>query len=67
MDVRACDSVTGIGRVLQIDSVAWEEDGRREGGDEGVGGEQMSESSGGSKRCGEEASGMRLSAYEAQE
>lgn len=49
---------------MQTDDIAWEEDERWEGGDdEGVGGEQMSESNGGSKRCGEErVSGMRLSA-----
>lgn len=53
------------GEDVQTDSIAWEE--RWEGADKGVGGEQMSESRGRSKRCGEEkASGTSLSASKAK-
>lgn len=58
MDGRAHASVTGIGRVPQTDSIAREEDERWEGGDEGVGGEQMSELSGGANGAGKRVSGM---------
>lgn len=50
--------MTGIGRVPQTDSIAREEDERWEGGDEGVGGEQMSELSGGANGAGKRVSGM---------
>lgn len=54
-DARARDSAMGTGRELHTDDVTWEEAERWEGGDEGVGGEQMSESRRWSKRCGEES------------
>lgn len=55
VDTRTCDAATGTGRELQTDDVTWEEAERWEGGDEGVGGEQMSELSTRRERCREES------------
>jgi hypothetical protein len=60
-------TATKIGRAMQTDSVICEQAERWEGGDEGVGGEQMSEPRRGSKWVWGRESGTRLSASETEQ